>query len=173
VAIDARVCPFCGEPPGTGVFCASCGRNLGAVEQLPTRAEWRARAGGTVTPDPEPVAGVDAFLAAMRAAGDPGVLELAESRPGFLGRTRHARGWVVRPVQRDPEDPSTGYTPGVFLSVTGLAHRLESSTRGWGQRDGPHYVDLVGPELEASDVDETALLADLAALLAAHDARGT
>src|SRR4051794_4294792 len=106
----------------------------------------------------------------MRAAGEPGVLELDESRPGFLGRTRHARGWVVRPAQRDPEDPSTGYTPGIFLSVTGRAHRLESSTRGWGQRHGPHYVDLVGPELEASELDQDALLVNLSALLAAHDA---
>jgi len=37
-----RVCPFCGEPPGRGVFCEACGRNLAAVERLPTRAEWEA-----------------------------------------------------------------------------------------------------------------------------------
>jgi hypothetical protein len=35
-----RVCPFCGEPPGVGVFCAACGRNLGAVDRLPRRSEW-------------------------------------------------------------------------------------------------------------------------------------
>jgi hypothetical protein len=168
VASDARVCPFCGEPPGSGVFCASCGRNLADVERLPTRGEWTARADTTVEPDATPVAGVDAFLAAMRAAGDPGVQELAESRPGFLGRTRHARGWIVRAAERDPEEPSTGYAPGVFLSIAGRAHRLESSTSGWGQRGAPHYVHLVGPELEASDIDREDLLAGLGALLAAH-----
>jgi len=41
--VDARVCPYCGEPPGSGVFCAACGRNLGAVERLPTRAEWETQ----------------------------------------------------------------------------------------------------------------------------------
>ena len=37
---DERVCPHCGEPPGEGVFCAACGRNLAAVDRLPTRGEW-------------------------------------------------------------------------------------------------------------------------------------
>ena len=37
---DERVCPHCGEPPGDGVFCAACGRNLSAVDRLPTRGEW-------------------------------------------------------------------------------------------------------------------------------------
>ena len=34
-AADARVCPHCGEPPGEGVFCAACGRNLASVDRLP------------------------------------------------------------------------------------------------------------------------------------------
>jgi formylglycine-generating enzyme required for sulfatase activity len=39
-----RVCPFCGNPPGAGVFCQACGRNLAAVERLPTAEEWAAGA---------------------------------------------------------------------------------------------------------------------------------
>ena len=42
---EVRVCPFCGAAPGTGVFCEACGRNLSAVERLPTRAEWEAAGG--------------------------------------------------------------------------------------------------------------------------------
>ncbi|MGH2968465.1 MAG: hypothetical protein ACRDK0_05305, partial [Solirubrobacteraceae bacterium] len=38
---SARICPFCGALPGDGLFCAACGRNLSAVERLPTRAEWQ------------------------------------------------------------------------------------------------------------------------------------
>ena len=29
------------DPPGEGVFCAACGRNLASVDRLPTRAEWQ------------------------------------------------------------------------------------------------------------------------------------
>ena len=173
VSSEARVCPFCGEPPGSGVFCAGCGRNLADVARLPTRAEWRRHAeapGATAPPQhTTPVASVDAFLAAMRAAGDPGVVELPESRPGFFGRTRHAHGWVVRPVSRDPADASRSYTHGVFLTTGGRLRRLESATRGWGQRAAPRYLDTVGPELDASQRDHTRLLAELAAILRAHD----
>jgi hypothetical protein len=67
---DARVCPHCGEPPGEGVFCAACGRNLAAVDRLPTRAEWEIAG----TQDDRPLAdrcaeATAAFLAAMHAAG--------------------------------------------------------------------------------------------------------
>jgi hypothetical protein len=150
------------------VFCAACGRNLAGVAQLPTRAEWEARRPSPAAPrsdTPPPVAGVDAFLAAMRAAGDPGVVTLPESRPGFLGRVRHAHGWVVRPVARNPSDPSSGYTPGVFLSTDGRVHRLESTSRGWGQRGPQRYFDTVGPELEGAPQEDEDLLADLAAIL--------
>ena len=36
---EARVCPFCGNRPGVGVFCEACGRNLQA-SAVTTRAEW-------------------------------------------------------------------------------------------------------------------------------------
>jgi hypothetical protein len=55
VEANERVCPFCGEPPGAGVFCAACGRNLAAVERLPSRGEWEAgggEAGAGPTPGP-------------------------------------------------------------------------------------------------------------------------
>lgn len=38
----AFVCPTCGQPAGAQPFCASCGRNLAAVDRLPTRVEWQA-----------------------------------------------------------------------------------------------------------------------------------
>ena len=144
---DARVCPFCGEPPGAGVFCEACGRNLGEVERLPTRAAWEGeRDGGAAAAS---TTSVDAFLAAMHAAGDPGAEDLPRAQPGFLGRTRHARGWIV------------SREPGLFITVEGDLHRLDSATRGINHR-GPTYFDVVGPEAEA-DVGE-----GLAALLRRH-----
>jgi hypothetical protein len=143
VEAGARVCPFCGEPPGTGVFCAACGRNLGQVEQLPTREAWeRGRDAGA-----DPVA---AFLAAMHAAGDPGVAKLPRTEPGFLGRTQHARGWVVG--------------AGLFVTVDGRLHRLGRTTRGVSYK-GPVYADVVGPEVDGAGEE---LAADLAAVLRAN-----
>ena len=163
----ARVCPFCGEPPGSGVFCAACGRNLATVEQLPTREEWEAAS----APSPDPVApatiGLPAFLAAMHAAGDPGTTKVARTEPGFLGRAQHVHGWVVRAVERDPDHPKADFEPGRFVTVAGHLHRLTSKTRGIGMRDGVRYVDLVGPEVTDQEHDER-LSGELAAVLRAN-----
>jgi hypothetical protein len=167
-----RVCPFCGEPPGPGVFCALCGRNLGGVRQLPTRRAWEdgsaARLDGAVPPAPSRAAdAIAAFISAMHDAGDPGVTKLPCAKPGFLGRTQHARGWVVRPVDRNEADPPGRYEPGLFVTVEGQLHRLTSATRGLGQRDGVRYVDLVGAEVTERAHDEP-LAAELAAVLRAN-----
>ncbi len=153
----ARVCPYCGEPPGPGVFCAVCGRNLDGVRRLPTRATWeRGRAAG-----PDPVA---PFLATMHEAGDPGAVKMPRAEPGFLGRTQHVHGWVVRAVGREDDDPSVRYEPGLFVTVEGHLHRLDSATRGAGQRTAVRYLDLVGPEAPEPAHDER-LAAELAAVL--------
>src|SRR4051812_24079441 len=78
---SARVCPFCGDPPGDGVFCASCGRNLAGVERLPTATEYKAAhgpaAGVPVQELPERVReATEELLTAMRAAGNPGTRRL-------------------------------------------------------------------------------------------------
>jgi hypothetical protein len=39
---NARVCFACGQPPGSGLHCQSCGRNLVLRRRLPTRAEWES-----------------------------------------------------------------------------------------------------------------------------------
>jgi hypothetical protein len=39
---EARVCPGCGEPAGTDLYCATCGEHLAALAELPSRAEWLA-----------------------------------------------------------------------------------------------------------------------------------
>ena len=83
----------------------------------------------------------------MHAAGDPGASKVARTEPGFLGRAQHVHGWVVRAIDRDPDDPKAGYEPGLFVTVEGHLHRLTSKTRGIGMRDGVRYVDLVGPEI--------------------------
>jgi len=44
-----RVCPRCGEPAGTQRFCRSCGLNLIAQREIPTRAEWGAASGTPVS----------------------------------------------------------------------------------------------------------------------------
>jgi hypothetical protein len=152
---DARVCPFCGEPPGPGVFCAACGRNLAQVEQLPTRAAWqRARDADGSPPPPSPATAVAAFVAAMHAAGDPGATRLPLAEPGFLGRTRHVEGWVVRAA-------------GLFVTLDGRLRRLESSTRGLGQRAEVTYLETVGPETAEPD-DARRLATELTAVLHAN-----
>lgn len=167
----ARVCPFCGEPPGPGVFCAVCGRNLADVRQLPTRLAWERERAGTPDPDRSSTRAsaadaVAAFVAAMHRAGDPGAADMPLADPGFLGRTKHVRGWVVRAVDRDDDDPPSVYEPGLFVTVEGHLHRLDRATRGLGQRAAAGYVDSVGPEVGEPAHDER-LAGELAAVLRA------
>src|SRR5262245_13951331 len=112
-----RVCPFCGEPPGAGMFCEACGRSLSDVERLPTRAEWEAGAPASLAD--RCAAAVAAFLAAMREARDPGAAKVH-------GLHRKQRAWVLRPVRRDPDvDPlHYEYEPGLLLTTEGRFHRL-------------------------------------------------
>jgi hypothetical protein len=168
VAREARVCPHCGEPPGDGVFCAACGRNLAAVERLPTRAEWELAA----IPDDRPLAdrcaeATAAFLTAMHAAGDPGATKTPMSGRSGFGRTRHVYGWVVRPVDRDDNLPPQRYEPGLVLTVEGDFYRLDNVVRGYGTRDFPVYQHTVGAEAIAAPV-EARLLAELDAVLRAN-----
>jgi hypothetical protein len=167
--MDERVCPFCGEPPGGGVFCAACGRNLAAVEQLPTRAEWQD---STPATDDRPVAercaeATAAFLAAMHAAGDPGTTATPLTGKSGFFRTPTVRGWVVRAVHRDPAaelEELREYEPGLVLTTDGSFHRLDSEVRGWGQRDFPVFYDSVDPEPIEPPAEER-LIRELAAVL--------
>jgi hypothetical protein len=152
-----RVCPYCGEPPGEGVFCAACGRNLAGVEQLPTREEWAG--GAAVT--------TEAFLAAMRAAGNPGATRTPLPSSGLFKRTGHVEGWVVRPVDREDFEEPKRYEPGLVLSVEGRWHVLQSELRGHGQRNFPHYEHHVDPD-PVDPPQDGRLSADLAAVLEAN-----
>ena len=159
---EARVCPFCGERPGDGMFCAACGRNLSQVERLPTAREWR----GPPAAEPPDLAGATAaFLDAMRAAGEPGAEEVQSGKPPAFGRPRRVRGWIVRPVDREDFERPRRYEPGLFLTVEGRFHRLDSELRGWGQRDFPRYHlvasrEPIEPPLEARLVDDLRTLSD-------------
>jgi hypothetical protein len=179
---SARVCPYCGEPPGAGMFCAVCGHNLAAVTRLPTRAEWEVE-GPLDAPDVGPVGdaarplaercaeATAEFLAAMHAAGDPGATETPVASGSTLRRLPRVRGWVVRPVDRDDDNKPRRYTPGLVLAVDGTFHRLDSELRGWGQRDFPQYHHTV--ELEPMDPPvEEALIGELAAVLREHEVDG-
>jgi hypothetical protein len=139
-----RVCPNCGEPPGAGVFCEACGRNLSGVEQLPSREEWEAE--HAVDPR-SPAELTAAFLQAMRAAGNPGAegLPVAVKSSPFK-RTPKVSGWIVRPVDREDFEEEKRYAPGLVLSVEGAFHVLDSELRGWGQRDFPVYHHTVQPD---------------------------
>jgi hypothetical protein len=156
------VCPFCGERPGDGMFCAACGRNLANVERLPTAREWSG------TPDlaAQLAEATAAFLAAVRAAGEPGAAEVQAGKPPAFGRPRRLRGWVVRPVDREDFEKPRRYEPGLFLSAEGSFHRLDSELRGWGQRDFPHYHLVVTREPVEPPLEER-LLEELAAATAA------
>jgi hypothetical protein len=167
---DVRVCPFCGEPPGPGMFCEACGRNLASVEQLPTRAEWESAqpASAADTADPRPLAercaaATAAFLATMHAAGDPGATNTPLSGASGFRRTRQAHRWVVRPVRRE-EDDLKHYDPGLVLTTDGRYHRLDSEVRGWGQRDFPRFHDAANPDPIDTPADER-LIDELAAVL--------
>jgi hypothetical protein len=175
-----RVCPFCGEPPGLGVFCAACGRNLAAVEQLPTRAAWEAggrakgQGPGAARPDAPPAPArplaerraeaTAGFLAAMHAAGDPGTIEIPVASRSTLRRLPKVRGWIIRPVDRDDDVTPRRYAPGLVLSTEGAFHQLDSELRGWGQRDFPQYHHTVSADPVDPPADER-LLDDLAAAL--------
>ena len=163
---DARVCPHCGEPPGEGVFCAACGRNLASVDRLPTRAEWEVAS----AQDDRPLAerceeATAAFLAAMHAAGDPGTKKTKMSGGSGFRRAKQVDGWTVRPVERDEHLPPKRYEPGLVLSVEGTFHQLDNEARGYGTRDFPVWEHRVAPEPMAMPV-EARLIAELGALLA-------
>jgi hypothetical protein len=162
-----RVCPFCGEPPGPGVFCAACGRNLSAVERLPTRAEWSAGPGadGAAPAPADPAAAPADFLAAMAAAGNPGAEEIEVAGGGL--RRRFLEGWVVRPVDREDFEGPKRYEPGLVLALDGSFHQLDSELRGWGQRDFPTYRHTVSKDTVDPPAD-VRLAAELAAVRRAH-----
>jgi hypothetical protein len=141
VHLETRVCPFCGRPPGPGVFCEACGRNLAEVERLPTARELTAEP----TPAELQIAIRD-FLDAMRAAGNPATAEIQCGKRRAFGRTPRLTGWIVVPVDREDFEEPRRYEPGLMLSVAGTWHRLDSELRGWGQRDFPHYEHRVSPD---------------------------
>jgi hypothetical protein len=171
MSADTRVCPFCGEPPGTGVFCEACGRNLGGVDRLPTRAEWEVNAEiseSSETIADRAAAATESFLTAMRAAGSPGKVKLPSGKAKAFGRTPTLEGWIVRPVERDEERLSDGpYEPGLFLDVEGEWHRLDNQVRGWGQRDFPQFHHTVEADALAAPADAR-VVGELAAVLGEH-----
>jgi hypothetical protein len=165
---EARVCPHCGEPPGEGVFCAACGRNLAAIDRLPTRAEWEIAG----TQDDRPLAdrcaeATAAFLTAMHAAGDPGAKKTAMSGRSGFRRPRQVEGWVVRAVDRDDNLPPQRYESGLVLSVEGQFHRLDNEVRGYGTRDFPRYEHTVEPA-PIEPPTEARLIAELGTVLVAN-----
>jgi len=167
-AADARVCPHCGEPPGEGAFCASCGRNLASVERLPTRAEWEIADAQDDLPLAERCeTATAAFLAAMHAAGDPGTTKTKMSGGSGFRRPKQVQGWVLRAVDRDEYLPPKRYESGLVLSVDGTFHQLDNVARGYGTRDFPVWEHTVAPEPVAMPV-EARLIAELGTLLAAH-----
>jgi hypothetical protein len=164
-----RVCPFCGEPPGPGVFCAACGRNLADVDRLPTSDEWHARRAAQ-----DPVSAGDAiaaFLAAMRAAGNPGATAFPTGKGSVFRRAPSVHGWVVRPVDREDFQEPRRYEPGLVLSVDGRFHQLDSELRGWGQRDFPRYFHTASPDPVDAPREER-LPEELSAIRAANGVGG-
>jgi hypothetical protein len=172
---EARVCPFCGGRPGVGMFCEACGRNLQAVERLPTRAEWegegreerRGSAAGMRSLGERCAEATAAFLEAMGAAGNPGAVRTPMSKRSPFRRAGSAHGWVLRPVEREDFEQPRRYEPGLVLTVEGRFHRLHSDLRGWGQRDFPHYHHTVEPDAIGMPVTER-LIGELATVLRAH-----
>jgi hypothetical protein len=167
----ARVCPFCGELPGAGIFCEACGRSLADVDRLPTRAEWEV-GDGAEAGDDRPLAercaeATAAFLEKMAAAGNPGAEVLPPSSRSMLRRAPKRRGWIVIPVDRDDEVTPRRYTPGAVLTVEGEFHQLDSELRGFGQRDFPQYLHSTGSE-PIPMPEDARLIAGLSAIEREH-----
>jgi hypothetical protein len=153
------------------MFCEACGRNLADVDRLPTRGEWEAGAPEEV--DPAELAercarASAAFLAAMHAAGDPGLRDDVFPPTGALRRKKGPAAWVVRPVRREPDDDLQHYEPGLVLTAAGAFHTLESEVRGWGQRDFPRFVDTPAAEPLAIPPAEARVIGELDAVLREH-----
>jgi hypothetical protein len=170
-----RVCPFCGKAPGPGTFCESCGRNLAALERLPTRAEWDAGHGpqgqaARSLADRCAEATRD-FLGAMHGAGDPGATRIRLGEQVIYRRGHFVHGWVVRPPDREDLEEPKRNEPGLVLTVEGRFHRIDSELRGWGQRDFPQYAKTVSPDPIEMPVDER-LIDELAAIRVQHGASG-
>jgi hypothetical protein len=123
------------------VFCERCGRNLSEVERLPTASELTGT--GSTAEGADVQSAVREFLEALRAAGNPGTVELDAGKPRTFGRTPHLTGWIVVPVDREDFVAPRRYEPGLVLSVDGTFHRLDSELRGYGQRDFPQYQHRV------------------------------
>jgi hypothetical protein len=165
---EARVCPHCGEPPGEGVFCAACGRNLAAIDRLPTRAEWEIAGARDDRPLADRCAETTAaFLIAMHDAGDPGATKTAMSGRSGFRRPRQVEGWVVRAVDRDDHLPPQRYESGLVLTTEGAFHKLDNKVRGYGTRDFPRYEHTVAPEAIEMPI-EARLIAELGTVLAAN-----
>jgi hypothetical protein len=169
-----RVCPFCGDQPGAGVFCAACGHNLAAVQRLPTWAEWEEQrlARGSADEPSDALAArcaeaTAAFLAAMRAAGNAGATDTPMPNRSAFRKARHAHGWVLRPVVREDFEKPRRYEAGLVLTTEGRFHRLDSELRGWGQRNFPQYHHTASSDPIEMPVDER-LVADLMRVLNAH-----
>ena len=172
---QTRVCPYCARPPGPGVFCAACGRNLADVERLPTARELAAAERSSPPTSPPTGASVAEtvreFLETMRADGNPGTAQLPCAKPRAFRRTPQITGWIVLPVDREDVEKPHRYEPGLLLSVDGTFHRLDSELRGWGQRDFPRYEQRVSPEpLELPADQEQHILNALAAMHSADSA---
>jgi hypothetical protein len=99
------------------------------------------------------------FLDAMRAAGNPGTVDVQRGKPRVFRRTPHVTGWIVLPVDREDFEKPRRYEPGLLLTVDGAFHRLDSELRGYGQRDFPRYQHHVSPEPVEDPADERVLAA--------------
>jgi hypothetical protein len=158
------------------MFCDACGRHLSAVERLPTRGEWEIEQSVSATtasdaralPD-RCAAATATFLAAMRAAGNPGAAKAALPGGSGLRRARRPHAWVLRRVHRENDDPlHYAYQPGLLLTTEGRFHRIESEVRGWGQARFPLYVDVPHPDPIEMPVEER-LIEEFAAVLRDND----
>jgi hypothetical protein len=141
------------------MFCERCGRNLAAVERLPTVSELT----GEPTAPVSLQTAIGDVLEAMRAAGNPATVEIRCGKQRAFGRTPRLTGWIVVPVDREDFEEPRRYEPGLLLSVDGTLHQLDSELRGWGQRDFPQYEHRVSAEPVEVPASE-ALIAALARL---------
>lgn len=111
---DEHVCARCGTPAGSAWFCRTCGLNLAAEKELPSRAEWEAE-------HPDGWTDKRVFAVAEPASPARPASSAPRSSPRFVAPRPPGRPAPVRPAPAAFGRPAQGMNPVYWLAFVGLA----------------------------------------------------
>jgi hypothetical protein len=120
-----RVCPRCGASAADHRFCRSCGLNLGAFSEIPTRAEWEGKPAASDAP--AAVGTVEQGSASTAFSRPDRTAELRED-PAEQSSAAPRRGQrqqaVERPTPRLADSHRSGSQSGHVLAIVGAGGLL-------------------------------------------------